>query len=188
MDTATCCIGNHVRKSWIAPALVTFSLHVGGHAFALPAGGEITAGEATISTPAVNAMQIEQKSSHAIINWSSFGIGRDEAVSIAQPDTRSVLLNRVSGNDPSEIFGTLTANGRIFLVNPNGVLFAPGASINAGGHGSFCSDNPRQQRPLNKNIFYRTNPFTRWGWGMVNKGFVVLQEVCRSNFRLFLCP
>ncbi len=175
MDTATCCIGNHVRKSWIAPALVTFSLHVGGHAFALPAGGEITAGEATISTPAVNAMQIEQKSSHAIINWSSFGIGRDEAVSIAQPDTRSVLLNRVSGNDPSEIFGTLTANGRIFLVNPNGVLFAPGASINVGGLVASALTISDSDFLSKKYVFLQNEATgTVVNQGTINGGFVAL--------------
>jgi filamentous hemagglutinin family protein len=133
MDTAFRCIWHNLRDSWIVTAVVTLSLLAGDRLYALPHDGEITAGLATISTPSASAMRIEQKSSHTIINWNSFGIGRDEAVTIAQPDTQSILLNRVSGNDPSEIFGALTANGRIFLVNPTGILFAPGASINVGG-------------------------------------------------------
>ena len=133
MNTAFRCIGSNARNNWIAAAIVTLSLLAGYRAFALPVNGELIAGEATISNPSTSAMHIEQESSHAIINWRSFGIGRDEAVNVAQPDARSILLNRVTGNDPTEIFGTLTANGRIFLINPNGILFAPGASVNVGG-------------------------------------------------------
>ena len=113
--------------------LVTQSLLAATRAFALPADGQVAAGQATISTPSSTTMQIGQESNHAVINWNSFGIGKGEAVNIIQPECQSTLLNRVSGNDPSSIFGTLTANGRVFLVNPNGILFAPGASVNVGG-------------------------------------------------------
>ncbi len=121
------------RESWVATAVVTLSLLTGYRAVALPIEGVVAAGQATISTPSATAMLIEQTSKSAIINWRSFGIERGEALNIAQPNTRSILLNRITGNNPSEIFGTLSANGRIFLVNPNGILFAPGTSVNAGG-------------------------------------------------------
>jgi len=121
------------RESWVATAVVTLSLLTGYRAVALPIEGVVAAGQATISTPSATAMTIEQKSNSAIINWRAFGIERGEALNIAQPGTSSILLNRVTGSNPSEIFGTLSANGRIFLVNPNGILFAPGASVNVGG-------------------------------------------------------
>ncbi len=133
MNTARRSTRCNVRGIWIAVAIVALSLLAGYPASALPTAGEVTAGEATISTPSTTTMHIEQESNHAIINWNSFSISRGESVNIAQPDTRSILLNRVLGNNPSEIFGTLTANGRLFLVNQNGVLFAPGASVNVGG-------------------------------------------------------
>ena len=133
MNSAFRYIGSNAREAWIITTFITFSLVAGFRAFALPADGIITAGEAIISAPSASAMHIDQTSNHAIINWGSFGIGRYEAVSVAQPDKQSILLNRVSGNNPSEIFGTLTANGRIFLVNPDGILFAPGANVNVGG-------------------------------------------------------
>jgi len=126
-------IRSNARESWVAAAAVTLSLLTGYRAFALPTEGEVAAGQATISTPSTTMMCIEQKSNSAIINWGFFGIGRGEALNITQPDTRSILLNRITGNNPSEIFGTLSANGRIFLVNPNGILFAKGASVNVGG-------------------------------------------------------
>ncbi len=102
-------------------------------AHALPTGGQVAAGQAAISTPSATQMNISQGTNQAIINWNSFGIGKGEAVNIAQPSSQSTLLNRVLGNIPSQIFGSLNANGRVFLVNPGGVLFAPGASVNVGG-------------------------------------------------------
>ncbi len=101
-------------------------------AYALPQGGAVTAGTASISTNA-NTLTVTQSSPKAIINWQSFGIGAGQTVNFRQPGASSVALNRVLGNDPSEIFGHLSANGQIFLVNPNGVYFAPGAQVNVGG-------------------------------------------------------
>ncbi|MEJ7807902.1 MAG: filamentous hemagglutinin N-terminal domain-containing protein, partial [Telluria sp.] len=63
----------------------------------------------------------------------SFNIGAGEAVRFIQPGSDSVALNRVLGSDPSSILGSLTANGKVFLINPNGVLFGKGASVNVGG-------------------------------------------------------
>ncbi len=126
-------IGSSSREAWIIAAVVTRTLLGGEMAVALPMSGVVAAGQATISTPSASTMQIGQQSNHAIINWNSFGIGKSEAVTIAQPTNQSTLLNRVTGNDPTAIFGTLTANGRVFLVNPNGMVFAPGSSVNVGG-------------------------------------------------------
>lgn len=113
-------------------AAVAF-LASGGAAFALPSGNSLVAGQATVSTPAAGQMQINQTSNRAIINWQSFGIAAGEAVNITQPNSQAALLNRVVGNSGSEIFGKLTANGQVFLVNPNGVLFGRGAEVNVGG-------------------------------------------------------
>jgi filamentous hemagglutinin family protein len=117
-----------------AAAVISAILALGATvAHALPSGGQVAAGAATISTPSASQMNINQSSAQAIINWNSFGIGKGEAVNIAQPTAQSTLLNRVLGNDPSHIFGSLTANGKVFLVNPSGILFAPGANVNVGG-------------------------------------------------------
>lgn len=113
-------------------AAVAF-LASGGLAFALPTGNNLVAGQATVSTPAAGQMQITQTSNRAIINWQSFGIASGETVNITQPSSSAALLNRVVGNSGSEIFGKLTANGQVFLVNPNGVLFGRGAEVNVGG-------------------------------------------------------
>jgi len=133
MKTPYRLIWSSAKNSLIITAAVTQSLLPANKTLALPSGGQIAAGQATISTPSASTMQIGQKSNHAIINWNSFGIGKSEAVTIAQPTNQSTLLNRVTGNDPTAIFGALTANGRVFLVNPNGMVFAPGSTVNVGG-------------------------------------------------------
>ncbi|HYF17334.1 MAG TPA: filamentous hemagglutinin N-terminal domain-containing protein, partial [Ramlibacter sp.] len=79
------------------------------------------------------SLVLTQGVDRAIANWQSFSIGAGHSVQFVQPGASSVALNRVLGQNASQIFGSLTANGQVFLVNPNGVLFAPGASVNVGG-------------------------------------------------------
>ena len=98
---------------------------------ALPQGGQVAAGDAQIASNAAE-MAIHQTSQNAVINWQSFNIAAGERVSVLQPNAQAALLNRVLGSNPSEIFGQLQANGRVFLVNPSGVYFAPGAQVDAG--------------------------------------------------------
>ncbi|MDP4623004.1 MAG: filamentous hemagglutinin N-terminal domain-containing protein, partial [Hydrogenophaga sp.] len=104
----------------------------GGLAMATPTGGVVSAGSASI-TQAPGQMTITQTTSHVAINWQSFGIEAGQSVQFLQPGTGSVALNRVIGADPSAILGRMSANGQVFLVNPNGILFGSGASVNVGG-------------------------------------------------------
>ena len=99
---------------------------------ALPTGGTLSAGGASISSSR-ESMIITQSTQNAAINWQSFNIGQSEAVRFVQPNSNSVALNRVLGSDPSSIFGSLSANGKVFLINPNDILFGKGAQVNVGG-------------------------------------------------------
>ena len=99
---------------------------------AAPSGAAVAAGAASIATNGAKTT-ITQSSANAAINWQRFGISAGETVQFAQPSSSSVTLNRVLGPDPSAIFGTLSANGNVFLLNPNGVLFAHGSAVNVGG-------------------------------------------------------
>ena len=77
---------------------------------------------------------IDQASRQAIYNWLSFDIGAQNGVRFQMPDATSSALNRVSNSThPSEILGELTSNGRIFLINGNGILFGKDARVNVGG-------------------------------------------------------
>jgi len=107
-------------------------LAFGPNAFALPEGGAVSAGQADIAS-GIGGMTINQSSQNAAINWQSFNIGAGEAVHFNQPNSSAITLNRVLGSDPSNILGSLSANGNVFLVNPNGVMFGQGAQINVGG-------------------------------------------------------
>jgi filamentous hemagglutinin family protein len=116
-------------RRWTAVGLLAASLT--GAAWANPSGGQVKHGTVNI-TPGLE-MQIQQLTDKAIVDWQSFSIGAGEAVRILQPGQLSVILNRVVGVDPSTILGRLEANGNVFLINPNGILFGPGSVVNVGG-------------------------------------------------------
>ena len=96
-----------------------------GSALALPVGPQVVAGTATL-TQAGNALTI-QNSASAILDWQRFGIAAGESVRFIQPSVSSSVLNRVLGNAPSQLLGQLSSNGRVWLVNPAGILVGPGA-------------------------------------------------------------
>lgn len=121
------------RASAIAGAVAAlFAAPYASPLFANPVGGQVVSGNVNVSTSGPGQMNITQKTPSAIVNWNSFSIGSNEAVRIAQPSASSTLLNRVTGNNPSTIAGLLQANGKVFLVNPAGIIFAPGSSVNVG--------------------------------------------------------
>ena len=96
----------------------------------VPAANWVGAGQATREI-AGNAMTIRQHSDKAVLNWKSFDIGRDQAVRFRQPDASSIALNRISaGTEPSRILGRLDANGQVYLLNPNGIVFGENARVN----------------------------------------------------------
>jgi filamentous hemagglutinin family protein len=84
----------------------------------------VTARQATITQSRTNTTII-QVSARSAIDWTSLNIARDANVDFVQPTSHSVALNRVVGQDTSQIFGALRANGQVVIMNPNGVLFAP---------------------------------------------------------------
>jgi filamentous hemagglutinin family protein len=98
-----------------------------------PTGGVVSAGAATIATGTPGTTTITQTTPNAAINWHGFGVAAGESVQFRQPGPNAITLNRVLGPEASAIFGSLSANGRVFLVNPNGILFGSGASVNVAG-------------------------------------------------------
>jgi filamentous hemagglutinin family protein len=98
----------------------------------LPTGGQIVGGTGSISQSG-KVMTINQSSAKMAADWQSFNIGAGNTVNFVQPSASSVALNRVLGSDVSVIQGAINANGQVFLINPNGVLFTPTAQVNVGG-------------------------------------------------------
>lgn len=113
-------------------ASLTMAAALYGSSLALPTDGQVTNGQVNIGSPVNGQMTIQQLSDRAIINWNGFSINASEALRFIQPSQLSAILNRVTGQDPSVILGSLQANGRVFLINPNGILFGTGAQVNVG--------------------------------------------------------
>ena len=101
-------------------------------AYAAPVGGAVVGGRATITQGAA-LTTIQQSSNRAIVNWQSFGIGAGETVRINAPGADSATLNRVVGSLASHIDGSLLGNGRVFLVNQNGVVIGRDGVVNVNG-------------------------------------------------------
>jgi filamentous hemagglutinin family protein len=101
----------------------------------LPTGGTVVAGSATLSsssTPASAVLTVDQTSQRAVIDWNTFNLGSAAQVNFVAPGSGAATLNEVLSANPSQIFGKITGNGQIFLVNPNGVLFGKSATVDVG--------------------------------------------------------
>lgn len=97
----------------------------------LPTGGQVVAGQGSIAH-SDSSMTVHQSSQNMVVNWNSFSIGKQNKVQFVQPSSSSAVLNRVTGSEVSSIRGQLSANGRVFLINPNGVSFSKNAQVNVG--------------------------------------------------------
>jgi filamentous hemagglutinin family protein len=84
-------------------------------------------------------------SDQVLIEWGSFSIAQGETTQFIQPGTTSLAINRVTGVDPSAFYGTLAANGRVMVINPNGILVGSGGVIDTGGFIASTLDIPNDQ-------------------------------------------
>src|SRR3954464_4910766 len=120
--------GRSFKQRALAMAVASCYL---GSAHANPTGESVASGNASFarsgsSLPVTNTPG-------AIINWQQFSIQQNEVTRYIQQNASSAVLNRVTTQNPSVILGTLTSNGRVFLINPNGIAFGQGAMINVAG-------------------------------------------------------
>ena len=122
--------GRYGTRRKVLHALVTL-LCAAGPAYALPTGPQVINGTAGITING-NVMTVTN-SPNAIINWGGFSIASGETTKFVQQSAASAVLNRVTGGDPSAIYGSLLSNGKVFLINQNGILFGPGAVVNVNG-------------------------------------------------------
>lgn len=110
---------------------VAVGLALAAPALANPNGGAVVSGQATFQ---VNGKTLTiTNTPGAIINWQGFSIRADELTRFLQQSPVSTVLNRVVSASPSEILGRLQSNGRVFLVNPNGIVFGPGSQVDVAG-------------------------------------------------------
>jgi len=99
---------------------------------ALPSGGTTVAGSAAISAPSSSRLTIIQGSNRAVIDWTSFNVGQGGVVTFRQPGASAATLNRVTSDATSLIAGEITANGSVFLINPNGIEITKSGVVDVG--------------------------------------------------------
>ncbi|MBW5815991.1 filamentous hemagglutinin N-terminal domain-containing protein [Yersinia kristensenii] len=112
-------------------ALGTLPLLVLAHP-SLPVNGKVIIGQGVLDVNNTS-LTVTQHSDKLAINWASYDIAQGNSVIYNQPGQQSIALNRVLGRDASQIYGNLKANGQVFLLNPNGILFGKGAQVDVGG-------------------------------------------------------
>jgi filamentous hemagglutinin family protein len=124
----TCTRGKVAAHTWLALA---FACLLAGKVSANPTGAEVVAGQ--VGLAASGNQLLITNSPGAIINWQSFSILPGELTRFIQQGSSSSVLNRITGQDPSRILGALQSNGKVFLINPNGILFGAGARVDVNG-------------------------------------------------------
>jgi len=98
----------------------------------LPNGSQTVSGSVVIGTSG-STMTVTQGSEKAIVSWNGFSVGQGNSVNFVQPGKSSAILNRVTGNATSAIAGSITGNGQVYLINPNGIAITPTGSVKVGG-------------------------------------------------------
>ncbi len=143
-------VNSYVSVSRAAPPLPPGTLPV-------PTANWVSSGQATRST-AGNTLTINQSTASAILNWQTFNIANGSAVNFLQPNASSAALNRIFDANPSVIQGMLTANGQIYLINHNGIIFDGTSQINVGSLVASSLDISDSQ--FNNGILSNPNPAT----------------------------
>ncbi len=140
--------------------------------FALPTDPTVQSGSVTIDTVSPEKMNIYQSTHKAIIDWNGFSIDTNEHVDF-QLSQGGVTLNRITGNDPSQILGKLTSNGDLWVVNPNGIFFGNNAQVDVRGLVATTS-NITNSNFLNDN--YNFDIPSSFSNSIVNQGTITAAE------------
>ncbi|MDF2377438.1 MAG: filamentous hemagglutinin N-terminal domain-containing protein [Verrucomicrobiales bacterium] len=127
-----------LRRNLILQVLILAPLLPGLSFFTVPlqanpSGASVVHGNVAFNGLGTSQLNIVQGSQNAIINWQSFSIQNGEVTNFIQPNQNAMALNRVTGADPSAIYGSLNANGGVIVINPNGIVVGPGGRVDVAG-------------------------------------------------------
>ena len=143
-------VWNRNQQAWIPVSEVSGGLARGGNkstrskllvaslslcsaiAQANPSGGVVTAGSGSIAQTGTTTT-IQQNSQNLSLNWNSFNIAANQIVNFVQPSAAAIAVNRIFDTSATQILGQLNANGQVYLINPNGIVFGQGSQVNVGG-------------------------------------------------------
>jgi len=121
-----------VARLLASTAAIAVSVHVLPVSAQSPQAPTVAAGSIAVTRQGATTV-VTQGTEKGIIDWRSFSIGPQESVRFDQPGRSSITLNRVTSSEISRIDGKLSANGQVWLSNPNGVMIGPGGQVNVGG-------------------------------------------------------
>ena len=107
-------------------------LYSGSAVMANPQGAQVMHGQVSFAYPDSHTLNITN-SPNSVINWQQFSIQQNEVTRFIQESSSSTVLNRVTGQNPSDILGQLLSNGRVFVINPNGIVFGKDAVVDTAG-------------------------------------------------------
>ena len=106
--------------------------------YAEPVGLQVVSGSAELATPSQSSLLVRQHSQTVRLDWTGFSIDSGETVRFEQPSAWALAVNRVTGDGASLINGELSANGWLFLINPNGILIGAGGRVWPGCRDTGC--------------------------------------------------
>ena len=153
---------------------VGFVLLPTSYVWANPSGEAVVGGAATFQRDG-NKLTVNQATDRLAVNWQSFNIGAGETTHFNMPSSTSAALNRVIGGNPSSIYGSLSANGILYLINPSGILVGPGGTVNAASFMASTLDVSTEQFMNAKNRagmnFYGSS-----GESIINQGNITAEK------------
>ncbi len=122
--------GMNSSRKLIAATLSLFAALFSHQGLAAPSGGQVVSGAGSIAQSGTTT-NISQSNANLSLNWQSFNVAPKETVKFLQPSAAAIAVNRILDSNGSQILGHLNANGQVYLINPNGVLFGAGAQVNS---------------------------------------------------------
>jgi filamentous hemagglutinin family protein len=147
--------------------VIFFTVMLATAAFSNPSLNSVTSGNVSVSQSG-NTTTVNQASQQAIIQWNSFNIAAQEKTQFIQPNSSSIALNRINPQQgASQIYGQLSSNGRIILINGAGIHFGPGSQVNVGSLIASTSDISNANFLAGKYIFDQAS---QYNGSIVNEG------------------
>ena len=140
--------------------------------YANPQGEVVVGGAAAFNRPDAATLIVNQQTDRAVINWNSFSIANGELTRFVQPSSSSAVLNRVVTANPSAIYGTLQANGNVYLINPGGVLVGAGGVVNTASFVASTHDVNTEEFMKGGQLNFKGNSDA----SVVNQGNITARE------------
>lgn len=150
----------------------------------LPTGGSVASGSAHFDYSQPNHLEITQGSHNAVIDWNSFNIGQAASTNFNQTQgSSSIAVNRVHDGSPSQILGSLTANGNVIVLNQNGVFFGESAKVDVGG--LIASTGELDVDAFKDNGTVKLTNINAKGGSVINKGQISVKD---GGLAAFVAP